>query len=673
MRYSLPVKFIAILLTALSLVVCVGSVIGIVQLVNYNLYNNTVDEWLQNGLSTKVSALAEGLAEKYAIENETNCTPVQLNALGFRSNYDNPLSWSSFGNGTFSYTISTAEAGLLYKEGAIEGKTLTFTTTVRKVEFPVLVSEESKETSLEKVDTRYEKDQLLRSEETTMDGYEEPVTIRYYASPKYTVSVTMTQAAAMNPFGTSVAMVELLHSLRYTLIVTLAISVVLFACGAAYLSVVAGKRSRHTKVSPAAINRIPLDLYAAGGTLIVVPLLTAAIQLIYNWTAAGKDYNPGTLTLSLSLFFGVALVFLGFLYAVVTQIKLSDFYWWRHSFLYWLGRSCGDLLPVAWQFLLCGCALLALCVFCALFAAGGHILPLCFALALTLGCMIYFAYAFTVLLKGAKRMSQGDLNDKVDTRFLVGAFRQCADYLNTLAEVAIVAAHKQMQADRMKTELITNVSHDIKTPLTSIINYVDILQHLQKQEDAKQCLEVLGRQSQRLKKLIEDLMELSKASSGAMTANIIPLNATETVTQALGEFSDKLENADLQVVFQPPQENMTILADGRMSWRVLSNLLSNVVKYALPGTRVYIEVAKEDSYGQISVKNISREPLNITTEELTERFVRGDASRHTEGSGLGLNIAKSLMELQQGKLDLTIDGDLFKATAHFPLQTDSQS
>ena len=668
MRYSLPLKFIAILLAAISLVVCVGSVIGIVQLVNYNLYNDSVDEWLQNGLSAKVSALAEGLAEKYAVEHETNCTPTQLNYLGFRSNYDNALSWSSFANGSFSYTISTVEDGILYQEGAVEGKTLTFTTTVRKVEFPVMVSEENKDTSLEQIDEHYEKDALLRSDEITMDGYEEPVTIRYYTSPTYTVTVVIPQASAMNPFGTSVTMLELLHRYRYAFIVTLAISAILFGCCAAYLSVVAGKRSRLGRVSPAAINKLPLDVYAAGGALIVVPLLTAAIQLIYNWTAAGKDYNPGTLTLSMSLFFGVALVVIGFLYAVATQIKMSDFYWWKHSFLFWLGEKLAELLPVAWQILLSACVLLGLVVSCALLAAGGHILPLCIALALTLSTLIYVSYEFTTLLRGAKRMSQGNLNAKIDTRFLMGAFRQYADYLNNMAEVAIVAANKQMQADRMKTELITNVSHDIKTPLTSIINYVDILQHLQKQEDAKQCLDVLGRQSQRLKKLIEDLMELSKASSGAMTANIIPLNAAETVTQALGEFSDKLEQADLQVVFQPPSEDMTILADGRMSWRVLSNLLSNVVKYALPGTRVYIELSSDEEYGQISVKNISREPLNITTEELTERFVRGDTSRHTEGSGLGLNIAKSLMELQKGQLELTIDGDLFKATAHFPLQ-----
>ena len=223
-----------------------------------------------------------------------------------------------------------------------------------------------------------------------------------------------------------------------------------------------------------------------------------------------------------------------------------------------------------------------------------------------------------------------------------------------------------MRSERMRTELITNVSHDIKTPLTSIINYLDLLKTAPTQEDADMYLEVLGRQSQRMKKLIEDLMELSKASSGTMPVYIIPLDLTETLNQALGEFSDKLEKADLQMIYTPPGQTITVQGDGRLAWRVLSNLLSNAVKYAMPGTRVYLEVREEEAYGEVSLKNISKEPLNVSAQELTERFVRGDASRNTEGSGLGLNIAKSLMELQKGSLELTVDGDLFKATLRFP-------
>jgi len=209
------------------------------------------------------------------------------------------------------------------------------------------------------------------------------------------------------------------------------------------------------------------------------------------------------------------------------------------------------------------------------------------------------------------------------------------------------------------------VSHDIKTPLTSIINYVDLLQKPHTDADQEKYLEVLDRQSQRLKKLIDDLMEMSKASTGNMSVDITRVDAAEAVNQALGEFADKLDKARLYPVFRQPEEQVTMLADGRLVWRVMSNLLSNAVKYALPGTRLYVDLQKLDSKVIISMKNIFREALNVDADELLERFVRGDASRNTEGSGLGLNIARSLMELQKGQLELLVDGDLFKATLLF--------
>ena len=218
----------------------------------------------------------------------------------------------------------------------------------------------------------------------------------------------------------------------------------------------------------------------------------------------------------------------------------------------------------------------------------------------------------------------------------------------------------------MRTELITNVSHDIKTPLTSIINYVDLLQKPHSPEDAQTYLEVLSRQSNRMKRLIDDLIELSKASTGNITVNLTTMDAVETVNQALGEFTDKLEAAHLMPVFRAPKEPLYIHADGRLAWRAMSNLLSNAAKYAQPDTRLYVDMVAVDGKVCISFKNISRDSLNISADELMERFVRGEASRSQEGSGLGLNIAKSMMELQHGALELLVDGDLFKATLIFP-------
>ena len=232
--------------------------------------------------------------------------------------------------------------------------------------------------------------------------------------------------------------------------------------------------------------------------------------------------------------------------------------------------------------------------------------------------------------------------------------------------MAELAARNQLKSERMRTELITNVSHDIKTPLTSIINYVDLLQKPHTEEEQEMYLEVLSRQSGQLKKLIQDLMEMSKASTGNMTVEITAVDAVEAVNQALGEFADKFERIQLTPVFRQPEEPVYMKADGRLAWRVLSNLLSNAYKYALPGTRLYIDLMELEGKVLISLKNISREELNVSAEELLERFVRGDASRNTEGSGLGLNIAQSLMELQKGQLQLLVDGDLFKVTLVFP-------
>ena len=263
-------------------------------------------------------------------------------------------------------------------------------------------------------------------------------------------------------------------------------------------------------------------------------------------------------------------------------------------------------------------------------------------------------------------IASGALDTKLDVEKFHGQERDIAAAVNNIRAGLSDAIMDRIRNERMKADLITNVSHDIKTPLTSIINYVDLLQKAQTEEERKEYLEVLDRQSQRLKKLIDDLMDMSKASTGNMTVDITRVDAVEAVNQALGEFADKLDRAMLSPVFRHDDASVPMMADGRLVWRVLSNLLGNAVKYAMPGTRLYIDLSQMGGKVLLSVKNISREELNIGADELMERFVRGDGSRNTEGSGLGLNIAKSLMELQKGELQLLVYGDLFKVTLIFP-------
>ncbi len=258
-------------------------------------------------------------------------------------------------------------------------------------------------------------------------------------------------------------------------------------------------------------------------------------------------------------------------------------------------------------------------------------------------------------------MSRGNFEQKVDTKKMLFDFKEHGNDLNSIGDGMAIAVEQRMRSERLKTELITNVSHDIKTPLTSIINYVDLLQKDHSKEQQTEYLAILQRQSQRLKKLTEDLVEASKASTGNLTVSLVPTNIGELINQALGEYLEKMESGKLEPVVALPHEELPVLADGKLLWRVLDNLFNNVCKYALAGTRVYIEVKQTAQKTVVSVKNISREPLNVEAEELMERFVRGDSSRHTEGSGLGLNIARSLVELQKGDFRLYVDGDLFKA------------
>lgn len=299
---------------------------------------------------------------------------------------------------------------------------------------------------------------------------------------------------------------------------------------------------------------------------------------------------------------------------------------------------------------------------------------------LTLDAMFY---AFTILfvipfilfvtlqidkvLKGAKELSEGNFDYVIDTNGMLPGIRKHAENLNSIAGVQKIAVEEKLKSERMKTELITNVSHDIKTPLTSIINYADLISKEETvSEKSKEYSEVLVRQSKRLKTLLEDLVEASKASTGNLEVDLQPCDAQIFVTQSAGEFEEKMKEYDLTLFTSVPDDQIRIMADGRRMQRIFDNLLNNICKYSLPGTRVYVDLTENATEAVFTFKNTSKEQLNMTEAELMERFTRGDSSRNTEGSGLGLSIAGNLAELQNGSLRLTTDGDLFKATLTFP-------
>ena len=494
----------------------------------------------------------------------------------------------------------------------------------------------------------------------------------------------------------------------------LGVSLGAFALLAVYLCCAAGHKPGSQEIRPGGLNCLPLDLYLSllmGVCLIFAYIGIMGVRYLMSQgnTIAFAYYGYGGYLCCLG--------FVGFCFACAAQFKAPGCYWWRHSItglcwkgLVWCWRffwKCAawcyrilwaialpilswaaglvkkawafvkklwkrfwkllarlyGLLPLVWQWVLTGLMIYGGFAMALGFDSGFLLLVVVLAgVALT----VYGAYIFGTLLDAAKRMRGGDLDIKVDEKYMLGAYKDMARELNGLSDVVQLAAQKQMRSERMRTELITNVSHDIKTPLTSIINYVDLLQKPHSQEDGEKYLEVLSRQSARMKRLIDDLIELSKASTGNIPVELTRIDAVEAVNQALGEFMDKLKAAELTPLFRQPEEPLYIHADGRLLWRAMSNLLTNAVKYAQPGTRLYIDMVAVDKKVCISLKNISRDPLNISAEELMERFVRGEASRNQEGSGLGLNIAQSMMELQHGALELLVDGDLFKATLIFP-------
>lgn len=276
---------------------------------------------------------------------------------------------------------------------------------------------------------------------------------------------------------------------------------------------------------------------------------------------------------------------------------------------------------------------------------------------------VLFMYLYSMLLKvrnGAKKMAEGETEVKIDTEGMYGIIGETAAYMNDISVGMDKAVAEKLKSEQLKTELITNVSHDIKTPLTSIINYIDLM----KKEDISnpkviEYLKVADKQSLRLKKLTEDIIEASKAATGNIQAELTRINVSEMIAQALGEYENKFSEAQLITVYENAEASYYALADGRLLWRVIDNLFSNIYKYAMEGTRIYIDVREKTDAVEVVVKNISKYQLNISSDELKQRFVRGDASRSTSGNGLGLSIAESLAQLQGGKLQIDINGDLF--------------
>lgn len=472
-----------------------------------------------------------------------------------------------------------------------------------------------------------------------------------------------------------VNVVDTAYTLRYAVIWILGVSVLALVVLLCYLYAA----QSHRKGGVVALNhldRIPFDLFTAAVAVIAV----FSAELIITVGHSGDLDLLVALAAILSVDYFVAL---GYTLSFAARLKTHTLL--KNNIIYklwsvaakgvkklfgWVKYLFKNIQTVAKTAIITSAVALFQFIIIAIFTyyPAERTLLLFLFTALDTAVIISLSILLKRIKEGGEKIAAGDLDYKIDTKYMYGDFKDFAESLNNINEGLSVAINEKMKSERFKTELITNVSHDIKTPLTSIINYVDLIKKEKPEnENIKEYIDVLDRQSSRLKKLIEDLMEASKASTGNLAVNLSVCEAGVLLSQTVGEFDERLNAAGLTPVVGIPEAPVKIMADGRHLWRVFDNLMNNICKYSQNGTRVYLDVSEKDGKAKITFRNISKYELNITGEELTERFVRGDKSRNTEGSGLGLSIARSLTELQGGELKIDIDGDLFKVTLTFDM------
>lgn len=454
-----------------------------------------------------------------------------------------------------------------------------------------------------------------------------------------------------------------------------AASLLLFLLSFVFLMSAAGWRREDDEIHLRWVDRIPYSVYGLAVGLGLFCLIDFAV-LIADEGFSYIDVSLG-LIVAACLVAAVLAAMLVLFFCMSTAVRIKSKTFWKHTLCYWC------LKPFRWfvsavrenakLYVKAGLIYLVVniveCIIIACMGYGADMVMGCFFLyrLVQLPLLIYLIWQMNRLWEGGRRIASGDYSRPIPTKGMMWDFKKHAENLNNVSSGISIAVEERMKSERFRTELITNVSHDIKTPLTSIINYVDLIKKEGVTDPVLQeYVEVLDRQSLRLKKLIEDLMEASKASTGNLPVNLEVCDATVMLSQVVGEFAGRAEANNLELVVDCPEPPVTIMADGRHLWRVLDNLMSNVCKYAMPGTRVYINLEVFHGMVIMTFRNISKSPLNISSDELMERFVRGDSSRNTEGSGLGLNIAQSLTSLMNGNMAIQIDGDLFKAIVSFP-------
>ena len=478
-------------------------------------------------------------------------------------------------------------------------------------------------------------------------------------------------------------LIHMAYSMRYWIYVIGLLAALAAAVSFVTLMSASGRTPDSEELRPDRLYFIPFDLLTGG--CLVAGFGTSVVL--------GSVSRAGGLTEAIA--FGCLAVvglgvFLGLCMIAASRIKRGVFL--KNTLIYkalvlcvrvlrWIGATLKQIfgfllavilnIPLIWKTVI---AVGVICLYELIVIAAGNddgevvMLGMTLEKLILIPLVLYFAICLRKLQQGGKALAEGELSYQTDTRGMFWDLKKHGDNLNSIAIGMSKAVEEKMKSERMKTELITNVSHDLKTPLTSVINYATLISRENTDnEKIREYSEVLVRQSEKLKRLIEDLVEASKASTGNLEVSLMPCDASVFISQAAGEYEEKLQDCQLTLITKGPEKEVHIMADGRRMWRIFDNLMNNICKYAQPQTRVYLSLEERDGQAVFTFKNTSRDTLDISEEELMERFTRGDSSRNTEGNGLGLSIARSMAELQNGSLKLEIDGDLFKAILSFPV------
>lgn len=499
----------------------------------------------------------------------------------------------------------------------------------------------------------------------------------YAPESVYTISIGISKDLEISDLlYWAIFLVNILYALRFWIYAIALGSLIIAILCFVFLMCSAGRRRGMPGVRASFLTKIPFEIPTAAVFFFSFLGLACIEDLSYHNDIA---FAIGLivwaiLTVIMLIFWCMSLAIrikLGTLLKNTIVFYILHFIW---RVLCFCGRGIRTIvhsLPMIWKALVLigGVAVIEFIVI-AMSAGETDNLLICWLLGQIIATLfiIYFVLMLIRLKKGAREIAEGKLDYKVDTKYLILDLKDHGEDLNRIRDGMNIAVDERLKSERMKTELITNVSHDIKTPLTSIINYSDLISREEcENENIKEYAGILHNQSERMKRLLDDLVEASKASSGNIDIMLAECDARVLISQVSGEYCQRLADAGLELVCTSPEDEIRIMADGRRLWRVFDNLMNNARKYALSGTRVYVSLEAEGEKAVFRFRNISREALSINSDELSERFVRGDESRNTEGNGLGLSIAKSLTELQGGAFDITVDGDLFKVTVSFPI------